>query len=145
MVAQPDLLAHARSLIQPPLDGNRIGWATNVLTVVELFRGRDHAIAKTLQKAIDNTVSGGRSASTAALIHAVEGIVKGLVRGLEAGVLPDLATRIRSDVEGDLLQQAQRLLDDGLKDPAAMLVGAVAGRLTSPAVQEARRARGQQY
>jgi hypothetical protein len=36
-----------------------------------------------------------------------------------------LQFRIRSEVEGDFLGQAQRLLDEGLKDPAAMLIGAV--------------------
>ena len=44
---------------------------------------------------------------------------------LEGGLLPDFALRVRSDVDGDFLGQAHRLLEDHLKDPAAMLIGAI--------------------
>jgi hypothetical protein len=49
----------------------------------------------------------------------------GLQNDIESGFLPDLATKIRGEVEGDFLAQAQRLLEQRQKDPAAMLVGAV--------------------
>ena len=56
---------------------------------------------------------------------AIRGAASGLLNDVESGLLPDLAMRIRGDVEGDFLAQAHRLLEERQKDPAAMLVGAV--------------------
>lgn len=55
----------------------------------------------------------------------VSGIARGLYEDLSGGYLVDVASQIRADVEADLLGQAHQLIQDGLKDAAAMLTGAV--------------------
>jgi hypothetical protein len=103
--------------------GETIAWASDVLTLLELLRGPNHGLTQTLQRALDATVV--NKAGGSQLAHTAQGLAAGLVSDLEAGLIPDLQSRIRSEVEGGFLGQAMRLLDDGLKDPAAMLIGAV--------------------
>ena len=94
------------------------------LTLLEILRGREHALARTLKDTISSL--NAAKVNEYVLSRAVDGIAQGLVSDLEAGLIPDLDLRIRSEVEGDLLGQAYRLLDaDRLKGPAAMLIGAV--------------------
>jgi len=87
------------------------------------MRGHDHALTKTLRQAIDAHAM--NKINNHMLFSTVHGIAQGLLSDMEAGLVPDLRSRIRSEVEGDFLEQAQRLLDENRKDPAAMLVGAV--------------------
>jgi hypothetical protein len=105
-------------------DSGVIAWAHNVATLHELLRGPNHAAVKSLRAYIDKEVglSAYRQGSFFAVIG---GTAQGMLSDLEEGLLPDLAARIRSEVEGDLLGQAARLLNEGLKDAAAMLIGAV--------------------
>ena len=105
-------------------DSSVVAWANNVMTLLEVLRGPNHAAVKSLRAYLDKEL--GRSAHRQAPFFAVvEGAARGMLSDLEEGLLTDLATRIRSEVEGDLLGQALRVLDDGFKDPAAMLIGAV--------------------
>ena len=53
------------------------------------------------------------------------GILMGIKSDFEGGHLADLRSEIRAEVESDLLGQAQKLLEAGHKDSAAMLIGAV--------------------
>jgi hypothetical protein len=120
------VLDRARELMAADPHGgfSHLAWATNALTLVELLRGPTHGTAASLASQIEHGMrhSGLTSKSLAV---AVRGVLLGLINDLEAGFLPDLVTRVRGEVEGDLLGQVQRLLDDRMKDPAAMLVGAV--------------------
>jgi hypothetical protein len=126
-VGSATLIARARHLVMrtDAIGTNYLSLATNLLTLVQIVRGRDDAVSTALQRRIHNAIESG-SHSDPSLISALSGIARGLLNDLEAGFLPDFTMRIRSDVEGDLLAQAHRLLEeDHLKDPAAMLVGAV--------------------
>src|SRR5262249_56818471 len=122
MALRERLLERARALTtaQP---GETYTWASDVFTLMDLLRGRGHPLTTTLHRTIDATVTNKTGGSQ--LAHLTQSLAKGLVNDLEAGLIPDLHSRIRSEVEGDFLAQAARLLDERLKDPAAMLIGAV--------------------
>jgi hypothetical protein len=53
------------------------------------------------------------------------GILNGLYKDLEAGLLIDIRTIVEAEVFSDLLEMAEHLLENGYKDPSAMLIGAV--------------------
>jgi len=55
----------------------------------------------------------------------VRGILAATQSDFQQGFIKNLRTEIRGEVDSDFLAQATRLLDDGLKDSAAMLIGAV--------------------
>lgn len=122
MLNMEQLLARARELAGSE-EGGSVARGTKLLTLAEILRGREHGLAKTLQAAIDACAM--TKINVVMLGRAVDGIARGLLSDLEAGLIPDLETRVRSEVEGDLLAQAHRLLEERLKDPAAMLIGAV--------------------
>jgi hypothetical protein len=97
--------------------------ATNLLTLLETLRGQEHPLSKAVRQSIEALAL--NKINNHMLSQTVCGIATGLVGDLEAGLIPDLEIRIRGDVEGDLLAQAHRLLEEHLKDPSAMLIGAV--------------------
>jgi hypothetical protein len=120
------LLAEAKKLAADGPGGGgetRMVFVVRLITLVETLRGPNHPMTRTLHEIMESMAKNQIEAMKAT--HAVAGISKALVADLEAGLIPDLESRVRSEVEGDLLAQAARLLDDGLKDPAAMLIGAV--------------------
>lgn len=67
----------------------------------------------------------------------MRGIARGTLDDLENGLLPDFTAKVRGEVEGDFLAQARRLLEDGLKNPAAMLIGAGIEKMNLPLRQAA--------
>ena len=56
-------------------------------------------------------------------VIAVVGVVESLLADVQAGYLDSLAELLHAEVFGDLLEMAQHLLDEGYKDPAAVIVG----------------------
>ena len=50
-----------------------------------------------------------------------EGLLIGTKKNLESGLLDDLRSRVLIDIKSDFLETAQNLLDEGEKDPAAVL------------------------
>ena len=128
MTEQRDrIIERARQLATPSLPGGErdaVAWAENVCTLLEVVRGLGHPVVTSLRHYIDRSLLNEKTRH--GTFHAtIRGVATGLLSDLETGLLPDLAIRIRGELEGSLLGQAQRLLEEGLKDPAAMLVGAV--------------------
>jgi len=123
--AQPEnkVLQRARDLASAP-DQEPVAWAENVFTLLELVRGPNHSAVIGLRAYIDTARAHGRYRQ-GTFGGAIHGVANALLNDLESGFLPDLRTTIRAEVEGDFLAQAHRLLEEGLKDPAAMLLGAV--------------------
>lgn len=58
-------------------------------------------------------------------LEQIEGILQGTKANLEAGFLDDLTSKILLDLKGDFLSSAQQLVDEGQKDPAAVLASVV--------------------
>jgi hypothetical protein len=53
------------------------------------------------------------------------GILKGVQSDVRTGMLDDLRNLLHAEVFADFLEMAEYLLDEGYKDPAAVLLGAV--------------------
>ncbi len=58
-------------------------------------------------------------------LEQIEGILNGTRATLEAGFLDDLTSKILLDLKTDFLISAQQLVDEGQKDPAAVLAAIV--------------------
>jgi len=69
---------------------------------------------------IQRTIHAINNASLYSL-EQVEGILQGTKTNLEAGLLDDLMSKILIDLKADFLDTAQQLIEEGQKDPAAVL------------------------
>jgi len=58
-------------------------------------------------------------------LPAFAGIARAMQHDIALGHLPDVRSLVRADVFADFLEMAEYLLDEGYKDPAAVLVGGV--------------------
>ena len=58
-------------------------------------------------------------------ISKLVGIAKAIQHDLESGLLIDIRALLQADVFADFLEMADYLLNEGYKDPAAVLIGAV--------------------
>ena len=105
-----------------------IAWAGNILRIVEILKGKDAPATKTLQNIYDDfSTYRGKHGQVRSdhFIDSFRGTLAAVKSDYEAGLLVDIRAEIRSEVHGDFFGQAQSLLEQGLKDPAAMLIGAV--------------------
>lgn len=101
---------------------NRHEWANSVVNVAQQLLPPGDSRLKHLDFAMKQL---GLGVDPDAAVRSIGGLARALDADLTAGVLGDLHNQIRRDVESDFLGQAAHLLDEGLKDPAAMLTGAV--------------------
>lgn len=69
---------------------------------------------------VQRTVSAINEASLHSL-EQIEGILEGTRSNLEAGLLEDLTSKILMDLKADFLSTSQQLMEEGQKDPAAVL------------------------
>ena len=105
-----------------------ISWATNILNTLKILLSPQSYQIETARNALTTFVT-----STAMydgqfrrdLFDTFHGILSAVLIDFNEGFLKDLRLEIRTEVESDFLAQARRLLDEGYKDPAAMLLGAV--------------------
>lgn len=102
-----------------------VAWATNVLTVLEAVVGPDDARTQAVRRLIETRTTRPQDVAGEDFLDGVRGVAWGVRLDMEGNYFRDLRAQIREEVEGDFLGQATRLLGEGLKDPAAMLVGAV--------------------
>lgn len=101
-----------------------IEFGMNVLTIARSLFSPKHPIVNNLELMISEYCKNPSTRINFPL-EKVIGILLSIKSDLEGGYLSDLRVSIRSEVEADFLGQAKRLLDEKLKDPSAMLIGAV--------------------
>ncbi len=58
-----------------------------------------------------------------------QGVLKAAKEDIEGGYLKKLETLVAADIFTDFLEMAEHLVEQGYKDPAASLIGAVLARL----------------
>lgn len=104
-------------------DGEMIAWASNVFTITRQLLGSKSFQAHFIQENLVKLRQGHISPDE--FIIYTKGILAALQSDFEGGFLADLRGELRAEVEGNLLAQAHRLLEEELKDPAAMLLGAI--------------------
>lgn len=104
-----------------------IAWANNILNVLNMILPPENSQRQMLENIIKIYTLGEIYGTTNISDFHVKcrGILKAIHADFNAGFLKDLRAEIRVEVDTDFLSQAQRLLDDKYKDPAAMLIGAV--------------------
>lgn len=103
--------------------GSCIRWASNALTVARQLLGPNDFSVKLIEDAMSRAAQYKQPPES--LNTQARGVLQALKLDFEGGHLVNIRNQIRTDVESDFLSQAHRLLEDGSKDPAAMLIGAV--------------------
>ena len=102
----------------PTLDsGKFVEWQTQVLNFLINLLGENHIYVKKFK---DNVKSGYKSN-----VEMGQGILAALKEDISGGYLTDIKTLISAEVFSDFLEMAEHLLENGYKDPAASLCGAV--------------------
>lgn len=93
-------------------------WKTQALNLLTNLLGAEHVYVQNFEK----EVKGPRPSST---VLAGQGILRAVKQDLEGGYLTDVRTLVSAEVFTDFLEMAEHLFENGFKDPAASLVGAV--------------------
>lgn len=100
-----------------------VAWAGNVHTIVRSLYGSDHFQVRNLENMITRFSKDLMNGDP--FLENVKGILRAVKSDFEGGYLVDIRMQLRGEAEADFLSQAHRLIENELKDPAAMLVGAV--------------------
>ncbi len=103
---------------------DQIAFGFNVATLISSFLGPNHSIVQNVDKMIAQYTQ-SPSVRPRFPLERMKGVLTGFKSDFEGGHFADFRGIIRTEVEADFLAQALRLLDDGCKDSAAMLIGAV--------------------
>ncbi len=102
----------------PPLDsGKFIEWQTQVLNFLINLLGKEHIYVQKFK----DVVREGYEAEVEMGI----GILQAVKEDISEGYLTDIKTLISAEIFSDFLEMAEHLLENGYKDPAASLCGAV--------------------
>jgi hypothetical protein len=92
-------------------------WKTQTLSFLINLLGQEHIYVQNFKKEVQK----GYTSSA----HAGQGILRGVREDVEGGYLFRIEALVAADIFTDFLDMAQHLLEQGYKDPAASLVGAV--------------------
>ena len=102
----------------PMLDpGKFVEWQTQVLNFLINLLGENHIYVKNFK----NNVKSGYKSN----VEMGQGILAALKEDISGGYLTDIKTLISAEVFSDFLEMAEHLLENGYKDSAASLCGAV--------------------
>jgi hypothetical protein len=105
-----------------------IAWANNILSIFKLILVKNDSRIQSLDIALNKYLTGGHiyhGTESGQLYGIFLGFLTALASDYKGGFLTDLRLEIWSEVECDFLSQADRLLKEQFKDPAAMIIGAV--------------------
>jgi len=102
----------------PTLDsGKFVEWQTQVLNFLINLLGESHIYVQNFK---DKVARGYKSE-----VKMGQGILTAVKEDILGGYLTDIKTLISAEVFSDFLEMAEHLLENGYKDPAASLCGAV--------------------
>ena len=103
----------------PTLDHGRfMEWRSQALVCLRQAFGAEHDYAGEFQSAV-------KDRAYQSWVEAGLGILRAALEDVEQGHLDSLRDLVAAEVFSDFLEQAQHLLENGYKDPAASLAGAV--------------------
>lgn len=103
----------------PTLERRRyMEWRSQSLVCIRQVFGAEHGYAQDFQSAVTDRQYRG-------CVQAGLGILRGALEDVEQGNLESLRSLVVAEVFSDFLEQAQHLWENGYKDPAASLAGAV--------------------
>lgn len=95
------------------------GFLTMAQAAIEQISGSNSVYVRDAKKISDN-----KKTYPFYQAELIAGVVKALRAGLEAGYLQGIAELIHGELFADFLDMASHLLDEGYKDPAAVIAGA---------------------
>ena len=102
----------------PTLDsGKFIEWQTQVINFLINLLGESHIYVQNFKDKVENGYKSD--------VEMGQGILKAVKEDILGGYLTDIKTLISAEVFSDFLEMAEHLLENGYKDPAASLCGAV--------------------
>ncbi len=105
-----------------------IKWANQILSIYRIILPNNSVQIQTQENILNEYMSAGSIFSGRAMgsfYTKCLGLMESTFEDFRTGFLKDLRVEMRAEVETDLLSQAKRFLDEGLKDPSAMIIGAI--------------------
>jgi hypothetical protein len=96
-------------------------WSTSALNLLEKVFGRDSVPFQNLKRLDDMREGRGLIGDK---FEEARGIFEGALREYEAGFFASLSVTISGELFGDFVKLAKRCLDEGYKDPAAVMASA---------------------
>ncbi len=104
-----------------------LAWANSILNTFKLILPTNSYQIQNLEKVISEylAIDYYKPFQRLDFREKCSGILLATYRDYKEGFLIDLRTEIRAEADADFLSQANRLLKEKLKNPAAMLTGAV--------------------
>ena len=104
-----------------------ISWCNSIINVLKIFLPSNSLQVRNLEEILkiylsDNIYDVTKTTNLYTKFH---GILLSTYNDYKKGFIIDLRSEIRAEVDTAFLSQAKRLLDEKLKDSAAMLIGAV--------------------
>jgi len=128
-----EIISQMESLIKFEFDRQKtstvdlIGWANNILDLIKLILPPKCSQILSLEKTIEQFISEDffKDRYRVKLFTIFQGFLMATYSDFKNGFIKDLRTEIRAEVDANFLAQAHRIIAEELKDPAAMLIGAV--------------------
>jgi uncharacterized protein (DUF2164 family) len=100
-------------------------WVTRLGQLIRRIYGEKSQQFATYSKALETENFYYLHSNWNAHIAQVLGVAKSLAHDLEHGLLFDIRTLVQADVFSDFLEMGEYLLNEGYKDAAAVIIGAV--------------------
>jgi hypothetical protein len=123
-----EILRKVRNL-QSELEGEELGdvasWATRLGQLVRKLYGDRSEQYATYSKAVATDYFYSLHSNSNAHIAILLGLAKSLVHDLEHGLLFEIRSLVQAEVFSDFLEMGEYLLQEGYKDAAAVVIGAV--------------------
>ena len=111
------------------LGPNRIEELTSVTSrsgqLIRRLYGQDSQYHESLQKVLSTAHFSSMHSNWFNHISELVGILKGIQHDMKSGMLSDFRKLLQAEIFADFLDMAEHLLNEGYKDAAAVLLGAV--------------------
>ncbi len=127
IVSKMEELSKFTSDVSKVSNSELIAWANSILNTLKLILPINSSLIQNLEKVISEylAIDYYRPYNSIEFHQKCSGILLVTYNDYQEGFFIDLRTEIRAEADADFLSQAYRLLEEKLKNPAAMLTGAV--------------------
>lgn len=129
LVATCDHLAQEASGASSELGPERVAdlseCAARGAELAKRLYGHDSGYAQSIARVASTTSFAMMHSNHWTQVAELGGILRGIKSDLESGMLADVRQLLRAEIFSDFLEMAAHLLEEGYKDPAAVVLGAV--------------------
>lgn len=117
--------AYARSALGPERVAELTSIASRAGQVIRRVYGENSQYQVNLERILNTNNFTMMHSNWCRHIAELVGILKGIQSDIRTGMIEDVRRLLQAEVFADFLEMAEHLLDNGYKDPAAVLQGAV--------------------